>query len=239
MRFTLRLLNSIFTAAYTVGVVIGVYDFFSENSFKEIRFEDVYVIILFLVYVAGFILSWKREHLAGSIILSWLVLLWTGTGFIFSESDGMALVLGLPALPLGILFLLLGFRRKREEKPEVHQEWAFCLRVLSNLYLILYVVFATSEVMRSAEYNLFAYPDILLLGLFLLFLTGYIFHTTMAHFTGFIFIGWYAMLILVSALIPEIGGDGYLGLYAAIGSTILVQGLFYMNLWYNLKPTKT
>ena len=88
MRFTLRLLNSIFIAAYTTGVVIGVYDFFSENSFKEIQFVDVYVIILFIVYLAGFILSWKKEYLAGSIILAWLVLLWTGTGFVFRQAMG-------------------------------------------------------------------------------------------------------------------------------------------------------
>ena len=236
MRFTLRIMNSFFTAAYSVGVVIGIFEFFKDNTLAQVAFHDAYVAILFLVYIAGFILSWKKEDVAGSVFLAWLVMLWIGTGFIFVGSDGMELVLGLPALPLGILFMLVGYRKKREEKPAKHVEWSYCLRILTTLYLVLYVIFAASEAGRDGVYYIFSYPDILLLGLFLFFLVGYIFHLAMEHITGFIFIVWYVLLILVSALIPEIGGDGYIGLYAAIGSVILLQGLFYLNYWYNLKP---
>ena len=79
-------------------------------------------------------------------------------------------------------------------------------------------------------------PALLLLIPLVIFLAGYLASWFRENIAGFLFILWYVAVVVIAAVVPAIGGDGYAFLWAMPGLTVLVQGIFYLNWWYRLKP---
>jgi len=235
MRRTLLILTSIFIAVYTYGIIESVVSHFQQSPAPALTFVDIYIVAIYLLFAAVFVFSWTREILAGWLYLVWYILVLLPMLFFDVDSDGMEMTLGLPVMIFGTLFILLGFRKKVEGKLAPKAEWRLVLDILTPYYAIAYLLFAVSEVMKGDRIILFDFPFYILLVLFCVFLIGFWFSKTKENLTGFLFLFWWVGLILAGILLPQIGSDGYVGLYGVLGSTIAVQGGFHLKYFYQYK----
>ncbi len=102
-RFILRVLLINYAVLYFIVV-------FSELSVGEsinyLRFPFVIYPLLLLIFLIGFLISWKKEIFAGYIFLFWFVLLIL-TNIVFSEirTLGPWAAFGLPLLLQGIFYI--------------------------------------------------------------------------------------------------------------------------------------
>jgi hypothetical protein len=85
--------------------------------------DQVIITGLLSVWIFGFIFLWKRPVFAGWVFISWFILLlWT----IIIDRGGLeypvaGVVIGLPGLILGILFLLKGRKLQRTHKDNFYE----------------------------------------------------------------------------------------------------------------------
>jgi hypothetical protein len=75
---------------------------------------------LLAVWIMGYLMVWKRPGIAGWIFISWFLFL---LGTIVTDRGGLeyplaAVLIGLPGLILGILFVILGAKQKRKLRDE-------------------------------------------------------------------------------------------------------------------------
>ncbi|HOU03038.1 MAG TPA: hypothetical protein PLL94_13315 [Bacteroidales bacterium] len=227
---TLQILTGIYLVLYVIGIVSSLLN--SELSFLNL--SDNLFLLLFLIFISGFVLCWKQEKIAGIILMIWNAGIWAYGLFLNRHQDGgMFCVMAVPVLVLGTLLILRWYKSSVSPQPSVQQQWKFILRVLLINYLVLYIIVVISEITNGKHTDYFSLPYILFPMLLLIFCTGFILSWKREFLAGLLFIFWYAILTLGSVTSFEFRGSGP---WILFGVPILLQGLFYIKNHFQYKP---
>ena len=115
---TLKILNTIFAALYFTAygreLIAGNVNFNADG----IGFS-----ILALVFLIGFLYSWKHELKTGFIYLGWNVGVWILELFFEVQSGGFGIISGIPILVLAIFFIIIGVEKRdnKNQSKTVHK----------------------------------------------------------------------------------------------------------------------
>jgi hypothetical protein len=87
----------------------------SAQHFDPFDLEQIYVKLLFVLFVVGYVFSWKNRLIAGLIFLIWFGLIvcldhWVSSTLHRQSGGGIAM--GLPLLVLGMLFIITWYDKK-------------------------------------------------------------------------------------------------------------------------------
>lgn len=85
----------------------------SSSGIERVNLEVTLVIILFVVFLVGFFISWKREGIAGLIFILWWIGMWYLALFVVEHDHGAGVVMGIPLFILGIGFIILWHNKRK------------------------------------------------------------------------------------------------------------------------------
>lgn len=125
---TLHLLTSIYGLLYLMFVIASFFPstigLVSESN-NPYDLENLIVKLLFVVFLVGYFISWKREGVAGLIFVLWWVAMWCYGKFIVAPLHGHGtegIEMGFPLLILGILFIVSWYNKKRASRAYASSE---------------------------------------------------------------------------------------------------------------------
>jgi hypothetical protein len=220
---TLQILTAVYVALYLAVVLSEFFD-------GEVSFSDVYgyiVISLFLLFMAGFVLCWKREKTAAIIFMSWNAGAWIYDLLLFRGRDsGSFCIMAVPMLIISALLLLRWYKANRTPVPSEQLQWKFILRVLLVNYAVLYAIVVISELVFGRSHNYFGFPFVIFSVLLPVFIAGFAVSWKNEFMAGIIFIIWSAILLAGSVIYTEIVNSGP---WIMFGIPVLMQGLFYLK----------
>jgi len=219
----LQILTGAYAALYLAGVISSIVD--GELYFKKLI--DNLFLLLFLIFLVGFALSWKRKKIAGVVFMGWTACIWIYDLFLTRGQDsGMLCILTVPVLVFGALFLLQWFISSMTPKPTIQQEWKFILRILLINYAVLYAIVVISELTNGKTVDYFNIPFIIFPLLLLLFLLGFALSWRREFLAGIIFLIWYLIILSGTIAYFEFRNSGP---WIIFGIPILLQGSFYIK----------
>ena len=221
----LQIITGIFGILYYGDLLMSSF----RGDFSFISLNENIVILLFLIFILGFVLSWKWVNIAGIIIMIWYLGVWINGDFIDRSGGGMDIVLAAPAIYLGALMLLQWYRNSGSPKPSPQQQWRFVLRVFVLNYGLYYIILIFEDIINFT-FDLFRIPDIIFPILLCVFLTGFLLSWKHELYAGIVFVIWYVIVLFGTFMYPEFTHKGP---FAFIGFVVLLQGLFYI--FYHLK----
>jgi hypothetical protein len=108
----LRILLSIYAILY---ILIGWDDFLSINAPNSWSVEYSALKILFVIFVIGYVISWKNELAAGVIFILWFLGMCYENFFLCTSDCGAGIAMGIPLLILSIFFIVYGIKKKRQK----------------------------------------------------------------------------------------------------------------------------
>jgi hypothetical protein len=193
--------------------------------------EPASAFLLVVCFILVFALSWFRPKIAGYLFVSWYIIMIALACHVWTDA-GMTIILGFPVLPIGLFYVLHGYR-KGSAAPGTHQVWNLALRILALAYLGLYLVLIPDSYPELAANGPFGSPVIYLELLFLLFAAGVVFNFINELAAGILFVAWYAGILLADSLIPGLSNSGP---FRFMGLVVLVQGILCLVYWFYLKP---
>lgn len=88
----------------------------STVPFEPFDLEQIFVKLLFLLFLIGYLALWKSELIGGSIFLAWWVAMWCMEIFIVApikNDGGGGILMGFPLFVLGVLFVARALRVRR------------------------------------------------------------------------------------------------------------------------------
>ena len=227
---TLQILTGVGAVLYLMGMVMSF--IFGDWSFLNLI--DYLSLVLFLVFIAGFALSWTNKKMAGIILMIWNAGVWISDLYLFREMDySMLSAIASPFMIIGALFLLEWYKTYKETVPSKKQQWKFILRVLLINYAVLYSIVVLSELFRGESVDYFSFPFIIYPLLLLIFLVGFLLAWKREFLAGFIFLFWCAILVFGTFAYSEIARFGP---WVVFGLPILLQGIFYIKNHYKFRP---
>ena len=224
----------IITGAYALLYLAGMLTSIFKGELSLSNLIDNYFLVLSIIFMVGFVLSWTNKKKAGIIFLVWNAGIWIFDFYLSRNADsGMIIVLALPILFIGSLFLLEWYKTTKTPKPTEQQQWKFTLRVLLINYAVLYaiVVFSDLSIGKSVDY--FNLPFVLYPLLLILFFGGFALSWKKEFYAGFIFLLWYAILLFGFIAYPEFLRSGP---WIIAGIVILIQGIIYIKHHYQYRP---
>jgi hypothetical protein len=221
-RRVLQLLASGYLALYLAGIVVGLFQ--REMSFSDTG--DLLVMLMFLLIMAGCLISWFHEYAGGIILQIWNILIWILSLFVWTD-DGMVLVLAFPVLVIGVLLNLNAYKKSEGERKAVYLKWKFVLRRLIVNYTILYFIMVLYDMLAENVPDLTSLPFIIFPVLLTIYLAGFILSWRKELPAGILFVVWYLIVVAGTILYPEFGNNGP---YILFGFPIFLQGLFYIRL---------
>jgi hypothetical protein len=146
----------------------------------------------------------------------------------FGGYGGFGVILGVPVLVFGVLFIIGGYKTKKDPPLTKSQQWKIALRLLVTNYTILYLIFIIKD---SGKPDLLIWPGVILFGLLAIYLIGFILSWKWELIAGILFIIWYACLFL-----PVIGPIFfYIGPVKLFGLPVLIQGILYLYYRFSFK----
>jgi hypothetical protein len=88
----------------------------NDPNFDPWSLEMIFVKLQFVVFLVGYFYSWKNGRIAGLIFVSCFILMfcmaeWVST--ILHKDTGMAIVIAIPLLVMGVLFIIVSWYKKR------------------------------------------------------------------------------------------------------------------------------
>ena len=118
-KYVLRVLLINYAVLY--GIVV-ISELTSGNGINYFSLPNIIGPLLLLIFLVGFVLSWKKELFAGFIFLIWCVVL------ILAPTDeilkgGPWSVAIIPILIQGVLYIYLYYLQKQPDKKPVHDPW--------------------------------------------------------------------------------------------------------------------
>lgn len=227
---TLQILTGAYSALYITAIITSFY----EGELSLANLIDTIFFLLFLLFIAGFALSWTREKATGIIFMVWNSGIWIyGLCLARGQDGGMFCIMAVPVLVLGALLLLRWYKTSGSPQPSIQQQWKYILRVLLINYLVLYFIVVISELLSEKTYDYFRLPFVLFPLLLLIFLAGFVLSWKREFQAGIIFILWYAILLLGSIAYFEFRDSGP---WIMFGVPIFLQGLFYIKNYHWYKP---
>jgi len=227
---TLLITTSVYTLLYLAGMLNSIF----KGELSLSNQINNYFLILLIIFMVGFVLSWTNRKIAGIIFLVWNAGIWIFDFYLSRGADsGMIITLALPVLYIGSFFLLEWYKTTMTPKPTEQQQWKFMLPVLLINYAVLYliVVFSDLTVGRSVDY--FNLPFILYPLLLILFFSGFALSWKREFYAGLIFLIWYGILLFGFIAYAEFLRSGP---WIIAGIAILVQGIIYIKHHYQYRP---
>ncbi len=223
---TLQIITGFFAVYFFVLAVIGLI----MGNLSLSNLNDVGIVILLLIFLIGFALSWRSTKLAGFILMFFNVAAFSSLFFHIKDDGGM--FTGVPVMVIGAFFLLEWYKTSKATVPSKQLQWKFILRVLLINYLVLYSIVVISELTSGNGIDYLSLPYIIFPLLLLLFLVGFVISWKKELFSGIIFLFWCVVFILGAIAYPEIlTGDPWILFIIPI----LLQGIFYIKNHYKFK----
>ena len=227
---TLLIITGVYTLLYLAGMLASIFngELFLSNPI------DIYFLVLLIIFMVGFGLSWTNEKIAGIIFLVWNAGIWIFDYYLNRNADsGMITVLALPILFIGSLFLLEWYKNTKLPQPKEQQQWKFTLRILLINYAVLYAIVVFSDLSLGKSVDYFDLPNILYPLLLILFFSGFALSWKREFYAGFIFLIWYAILLFGFFAYAEFLRSGP---WIIAGIVILLQGIVYIKHHYQYRP---
>jgi hypothetical protein len=112
-----------FTTIYAIlyAALILSYLFFEDSTSLEMTTEGIIVTLAFVIFYAGYYYSWKNELIAGIIFIFWWAIMWYLALFVAETDRGAGVVMGIPVIIFGILFIVNWYRKRSGEKRRVKE----------------------------------------------------------------------------------------------------------------------
>ena len=227
----LQILTSIYAVLYFAAVVSA----FFETDLTPLKLSDYLFVVLFLMFLVGFIMSWTRKKTAGIIFMLWVAGVWIYDLCLWRGQDsGMPSMMAVPALIIGALLMIKWYNTTIASMPSGQLKWKFVLRILLINYAVLYAIVIISELTTALHHDYFSTPFIIFLLLLLVFILGFALSWKRELIAGIIFLLWSTFLIAGLIYSSELFTSGPWLLFVI---PILLQGLFYIrnHLMYRLK----
>ena len=161
----------ILTAAFAVYYFAVIAFAFFTGSLSFSNLNDNLQVVLLFIFLAGFVLSWTREKMAGIILMIWNAGVWIYNLCLYREDDG-GMFMGVPIIVIGALLLLQWYKTSKATVPSEKQQWKFVLRVLIINYAVLYGIVILSELSSRKAVDYFSLPYIIFPLLLLIFLVS-------------------------------------------------------------------
>lgn len=221
---TLQILLSVGAVLYMFFIAMIIF-YDKYPIFNPFDLEEA----LLFVFIAGFAFAWMNKKMAtGIILMIWNAGVWITTLYLVERQDDYAMGSAIAScfMVIGAFFLLEWYKTSKATVPLQQQQWKFILRVLLINYAVLYSIVVISELSVGEPVNYLSFPFIIYPFLLLIFLVGFLLSWKKEYFTGYIFLLWFAILILANVVFSEIL---HLGGWAAFGLPILLQGIFYIK----------
>ena len=229
---TLQNLTTLGAVLYLLFIAMIIM-FDSYPIFNPFDLEEA----LLFVFIAGFALSWMNKKMAtGIILMIWNAGVWITTLYLVERQDDYAMGSAIASyfMVIGAFFLLEWYKTSKATVPS-QQQWKFILRVLLINYAVLYSIVVFSELSVGEPVNYLSFPFIIYPLLFLIFLIGFLLSWIKEFIAGYIFLFWFAILIVANVAFSEIF---HLGPWAAFGLPVLLQGIFYIKNHKRFRPIK-
>lgn len=224
----------IITAGYCILYFLGFAAPFFQGEMSLSNSEDLSVLLMFIFFFVGFIVSWFKEQIGGILLQVWFVFICLLSSFFWTEA-GMILILGFPVLVIGVLLNLKAYKASGEQKPTKQMQWKYALRLFLINYSLLYVITVVTALTSNNSHDYFSLPFVLFPILFIVFIAGFILSWKRDLLAGIIFIIWYGIIIFGSVTYFDFFNEGP---WVLIGLPILLQGLFYIINHFRFKPIK-
>lgn len=227
----LQIITAIYGVLYFIGFIIPF--FTGEMSLSNS--EDMTVLIAFLFFLCGFIISWFNEKIGGYLLQAWVVLIWALGLFFWPDAD-MAMLLAVPVLVIGV-FLNRKFCLKYcNYAPGTQKDWKNTLQLFLYNYAILYLLVAVSDLIHGKNSDYLSMPSILFPVLLVLFIAGVALSYRKELIAGILFLVWYIIVILGSVFYFDFYNTGP---WFVFGITILLHGILYLVYHFKFKTRKS
>jgi len=220
-----------FAVTFTVFYIIFIID--EAFPVKIEDFEDLSVILLFLFYVAGFILSWFREKTAGYMFISWFIIEVFLGNFVW-EDAALVLILGFPLLPIGIFYVLYANKKGRDPRPSAHEQCILFLRLSILAGVAIHIIVVVADLLKLPPDRWVSGPYLYLNLLFIVFLAAAAFSRKNKLITGLLLVTYYLAIIYLM----EVGIIDEIGPFEHLTFPVLVLGLLYLVYWIYIRPRK-
>ncbi|MBN2480420.1 MAG: hypothetical protein JXB19_01670 [Bacteroidales bacterium] len=221
----------IITGLYGVIYLLFTVMLFISGELSFINANGPMSLLLLSLFILGFSVSWKKEKMAGIIFMLWNAGVWINDLYFNIYLDhGMRIIIAVPVLVIGALFLLQWYNTTIIPRPSIQQQWKFILHALLFNYSILYLIYLIADITYGDPISLLSLPGIFFPVLIGFFLIGFILSWEYELFTGIIFFIWYGMILFGTIRYPEFDNRGP---HALFGIAILLHGIFYIN--YHIK----
>ncbi|MEN8116101.1 MAG: hypothetical protein ABFS16_03940 [Bacteroidota bacterium] len=220
---TLQILTSVGAVLYLLFIAMTIF----FDSYPIFNPFDLYEALL-LIFIAGFALAWMNKKLAAGIIfMIWNAVIWISDLYLNRPEQDYSMLSAIASyfMFIGAFFLLEWYKTSKAAVPSQQQQWKFILRVLLINYVVLYSIVVFSELSVGEPVNYLSFPFVIYPLLLLIFLVGFLLSWKKELFAGYIFLFWFAILIVANIAFSEIL---HLGGWAAFGLPILLQGIFYI-----------
>jgi hypothetical protein len=227
---TLQIITGVLAALYLAGIIISFID--GELTFYKLL--DNYFLLLFVMFISGFILSWTRRKTAGIILMVWNAGVWIYDLYLTRghQDSGMLSFMAVPALVIGALLLLQWYRTSDATVPSEQKQWKYVLRILLINYAALYGILVFTELTSGNLSDYFSLPFILFPLLLLLFILGFVLSWKREFQAGIIFLIWYAIMLFGTIVYSEFRDSGP---WILFGFPVFLQGLFYIKNHFTYK----
>jgi hypothetical protein len=106
----LRILLSVYAILYLLFIV----DFFKPvNDFNLRNIEIMALIMLFFIFIIGYILSFKNILTSAIIFIIWFIGMCLENFFLCTRDCGAGIIMGIPLLILSILFIINTLKQRK------------------------------------------------------------------------------------------------------------------------------
>lgn len=220
-----------FAVTFTVFYIIFIIDEAFPIEIKD--FGDLSVPLLFLFYIVAFIYSWFREKTAGYMFIAWYIIEVFLGNFIW-EDAALVLILGFPALPMGIFYVLYANRKGRDPRPRAHEQWKLLLRLSILAGVAIHIIVVTGGLLKLPPDRWVSGPYLYLILLFIVFLAAAVFSRKNKLITGLLLVIYYLAIIYLT----EVGIIDEMGPLVHVAFPVLILGLLYLVYWIYIRPRK-
>ena len=110
----LLIITGLYALLYLAGMITSIF----KGELSLTSPIDNYFIGLLIIFIIGYVLSWTNQKIAVIIFLAWNVGVWIFDLYLSRSPDsGMIIVLALPILFIGSLFLLQWYKTTKSPTP--------------------------------------------------------------------------------------------------------------------------
>lgn len=225
----------IFTAIYGVVYFIGFIIPFFTREMSLSNTEDITVLIAFLFFFCGFIISWFNEKIGGYLLQAWVVLIWALGLFFWPDAD-MVMLLAVPIMVIGVFLNRKNYLKHNNYTPGTQKDWKYTLQLFLHNYVILYLIVVVSDLLHAKNFDYLSMPFILFPLLLVLFIAGVALSYRKELIAGIIFLVWYIIVIFGSVSYYDFYNKGP---WFVFGITILLHGILYLVYHFKFKTRKS